>query len=308
MDKNLIRIPFDPSFNFRECLWFLNRNYDDCLHRVNDTYIEKALIIDQQPVLFRIDADSAHLIVTILEGPVTVAIKAAIRCYIAEWFDMDRDIKPFYKLLRQDKRLSYMAKDFAGLRLIGIPDLFEAICWCIIGQQINLVFAYKIKRRLAEKYGTKVIYGDTVHYIFPDSTVLQLATMEDLRAMQFSARKVEYLVTVAKAFSNGTLSKEMIRNLPDFSARQQALIRIKGIGIWTANYVLMKSLREPSGIPYGDAGLLNALIKHGIIRDKKEQAAMTLFFQQFVGWESYLAFYCWRSLAGSQAQVIHGKS
>jgi DNA-3-methyladenine glycosylase II len=73
---------------------------------------------------------------------------------VSGWFDLERNMDPFYSLLRHDVRLFYMADAFAGLRIVGIPNLFEALCWSITGQQINLTFAYKLKRRLVETYGT----------------------------------------------------------------------------------------------------------------------------------------------------------
>ena len=277
-------------FSFAECLWYLNRNYDDCMHTVGADYVRKLIMVDDQPVLFEV---RDKLQVKILAGEPS----AAIDNYIVEWFDLKTDLRPFYKLLSANKALSYMSKDFAGLRLIGIPDLFEAICWCIIGQQINLTFAYKTKRRLVERFGTRLVHEDQVYYAFPAPEALAAADPEELRAMQFSGQKTSYLINIAKAFKEGEMSLEILTALPDVAAQQKALTAIKGIGIWTANYTLMKTLRVPTAIPYGDAGLLNALIAHHIITDKKDVEGINRFFQDFKGWESYLVFYLWRSLA-----------
>lgn len=295
--NNVIRIPVNDTFSFTECLWFLNRNFDDCVHRIGDDHVMKALKIDGSPVLLRISAENDHLLAEVLNEQLTPAIQNAITAYIREWFDLERDIQPFYSLLGKQKSLAYMANDFRGLRLVGIPDLFEAIAWGIIGQQINLKFAYTLKRRLVEAYGETVMFGGDNHYIFPDAARLAAVNPDDLRGMQFSTRKAEYLVIAAQAFANGQISKEILQQLPDLAARQKALTDIKGIGIWTANYSLMKSLQEQTSIPYGDAGLLNALLQHGVIHDKNDQARMARFFRKFPGWESYVVFYFWRSLA-----------
>lgn len=281
------------SFSFKECLWFLNRNFDDCMHTVGEDHVRKAILIDNQPVLFEIRENNHKLIIEILKGENSPVIEN----FIHDWFDINRDIKPFYQLLSVHKELAYMSKDFEGLRLIGIPDLFEAICWCIIGQQINLTFAYKTKRRLVERYGTKVIYKGQDYYAFPSPEALADANPEELKAMQFSAQKIAYLRGVANVFKEGKMSKEILLDLPDVAAQQKALTAIKGIGIWTANYTLMKTLRIPTSIPYGDAGLLNGLIAHKIISDKKDIEGINAFFRHFKGWESYLVFYLWRSLS-----------
>jgi DNA-3-methyladenine glycosylase II len=216
---------------------------------------------------------------------------------VSGWFDLERNMDPFYSLLRHDVRLFYMADAFAGLRIVGIPNLFEALCWSITGQQINLTFAYKLKRRLVETYGTHLELNNGVFHMFPSCGVIAEADPDDLRKMQFSTKKAEYIIGVAKSFVAGTLSEEILTALPDLTSRQKMLMSMKGIGIWTANYALMKCLKEQSGVPYGDSGLMQALLSHNIISDKKDVSSIHDFFRGLQGWESYMVFYLWRSLA-----------
>ncbi|MEO6684533.1 MAG: DNA repair protein, partial [Dyadobacter sp.] len=162
---------------------------------------------------------------------------------------------------------------------------------------INLTFAYKLKRRLVEKYGTYIPFDNKTFYIFPSFKILAEANPADLKTMQFSAKKSEYIIGIAKLFAAGKLSKEILLSLPDHKERQKMLVSVKGIGVWTANYALMKCLKEQSSIPYGDSGLLQALLLHKIISDKKDNLQISDFFQKMRGWESYIVFYLWRSLA-----------
>lgn len=287
-------VPVRGDFSFAECCWYLDRGFDDCVYKVKGERIVKALRLDGRALLVGIVGGDGCLEVTILQG---TADKDRLAAYVGEWMDVDRDLAPFYGLLGKDKRLHYMRKDFKGLRLVGIVDLFEALSWSIIGQQINLKFAYTLKRRLVEKYGSSLSYEGETYHLFPDCKVLAGANAEELRAMQFSRSKAVYLTGLADVFARGELSREKLLALPDRESRLQALMKVKGIGVWTANYCLMKSLRDPSGIPHGDAGLLTALANHGIIRDRKELTKIERFFSGYKGWESYLVFYLWRSLA-----------
>ena len=91
-----------------------------------------------------------------------------------------------------------MVHQFSGLRIIGIPDLLEALSWAIIGQQINLTFAYTLKHRLDEKYGTKVTFENQSYYLFPEATTIAAINPEVLRPLQFSQRKAEYLIGLAE--------------------------------------------------------------------------------------------------------------
>ncbi|KAA0993222.1 DNA-3-methyladenine glycosylase family protein [Dyadobacter aurulentus] len=296
INSNSILVPIPALFSFQECVWFLNRNYDDCLHEIREGDVYKALEVNGQMLLIRISENGAFLEIELLEGDIDEEGKANLVAYVREWFDMDNPIQPFYDLLQSDGRLAYMTESYKGLRLIGISNLFEAICWSIIGQQINLSFAYKVKRALVEKFGNKITRGGQSYYVFPEPGLLAEVSKEELKAIQFSSQKADYMIGIARAFASGTLSKELIVSLPDFEARKKALTVHKGIGVWTANYALMKSLREPQGIPYGDIGLLNALANHNIIQDRKELGKIDALFSQYAGWESYLVFYLWRSL------------
>lgn len=294
---NSFLIPKPPLFSFQECLWFLDRGYDDCLFRVKNGQVLKAILVEGSPVVFAVHEYENNLKVNVLEGNCSKNGEAFIRQYLTEWFDLGKDLSPFYNLLNQDLRVAYMVENFNGLRLMGIEDLFEALCWSIIGQQINLNFAYKLKRKLVEAYGTKVFYEDEIFYLFPEPAVISRISIPDLKAMQFSESKAKYILEVARAFVENRLSKEILTALPDFEVRQKALIAIKGIGVWTANYVLMKTLRDASSIPFGDVGLLKALVSHQIITERKEVEKISAFFSNYKGWESYLVFYLWRSLS-----------
>lgn len=290
-------IPVDPLFSFKECLWFLNRDFDDCMHTIEDNSVVKALEVEGKPFLFRISNGDGGLKVDILEGKKTPVSAFAIGKFIDEWFDLGRDLHPFYQLLKKDKKLAYMTEEYQGLHLIGIPDLFEALCWSIIGQQINLTFAYRLKRRMVERYGKIIRHGEKEYCLFPEPAALAKADIPDLREMQYSQKKAEYLVGIAQIFDEGSVSKTMLQNLPAFEDQQQVLTSIRGIGIWTANYALMKSLSITKAIPYGDVGLLQALVNHNLIKDRKDQAGIDRLFRKFKGWESYLVFYLWRSLS-----------
>lgn len=292
-----VLIPQPALFSFEECLWFLNRNYDDCLHVIEPTKLHKAICINGQNIAFSLKANTSHLVLQVDNNTCAPELVPALQQYVIEWFDLDRDIKPFYTLLGQHKRLDYMVKDYSGFRLIGIHDLFEALCWSIIGQQINLPFAYTLKRRLVEQYGSQVQHQHHSLHIFPRPEVLQNVGVEALRALQFSTRKAEYLLSIAHLFATGALSKDMLLRCNSYEEQIARLTAVRGIGVWTANYALMKSLKQLQAIPMGDVGLLNALASHQLIKDRKDTSGIEELFRQFKGWESYLVFYLWRSLS-----------
>ncbi len=296
MKPTVISVPALRPFSFAECLRFLDRQLDDCLHVIDGTAVRKVLTIGDRMILVELTGDDEGIHLRILDDGNGSIMHADVGNHVRELFDMDRDIIPFYELLADHDDLAYMPKVFRGLRMIGIPDLFEALCWSIIGQQINLAFAHRIKRRLVMDYGSLMIYGGVPHHAFPRAEVLADAKPEDLRAMQLSRSKVDYIIGIARAVAEGKVSREVLRHMEDVAERRRSLMELSGVGPWTANYVLMKTMRDPSSIPHGDAGMIKALVDHGMIADRKDKAGIERFFVRFPGWESYTSFYLWRSL------------
>ncbi len=287
-----VREPFD----FDECLWFLHRGYDECLYRIQDHQILRLVEFENGCAVLKICEQDDHIIVeeTGMWGQVK---EHEIRRFVGDWFDVERDLQPFYQCLEQHPALSYLTGQFWGLRLMRIPSFFEAISWCIIGQQINLQFAYLLKRRLVEYLGrTESVYGHQLWH-FPRPTLVRDCSRVELGKMQFSRQKIRYLQEIAEAVSSGLLAKEKCASLGSREDRLQYLQSFKGIGPWTANYVLMKCFADMEAVPHGDAGLLSALTKHKLIHDRKDEDSLVALFDQFDGYQAYLVQYLWRSLA-----------
>lgn len=281
-------------FNFAECLHFLDRGYDDCLYTIEGEAVLKPLRIGGEQGLIKTSPKSDTLKVERVAGELNLT-KAAR--YITEWFDLKRDLQPFYQLLDQHEQLSWMSTRYHGLRLMGIPDLFEALCWCVIGQQINLTFAYKLKRRLVENYGSFLKHDSKKHYFFPEPEALAALSVEALREMQFSRRKAEYIIGIARQFADGTLSKSAVSDLSSSRKMLKRLIEIRGVGPWTANYALMKAIQQPNCITYDDTGLQSAVSSVLGLDRKPSRKEIESFFEPFAGWESYLNIYLWRTLS-----------
>lgn len=294
---NTIRIPKPDIFSFSECMHFLDRGYDDCLYAIEENRILKPLRIGGEGILIAITEQPEVLNLEICCGGKSDQILEAASDYVTRWFDLNRNLRPFYELLRIHDRLAFMPEQYHGLRLMGIPDLFEALCWCVIGQQINLTFAHRLKRRLVETWGRSIVHSTGRHYFFPDPEVVADLTVSELKAMQFSRRKAEYIIGIARRFAEGELSKSSIQALSNSEQMLNHLIQIRGVGPWTANYVLMKSLRQPDCITYGDTGLRSALSSLLELNRKPTKKEVDSFFEPFAGWESYLNIYLWRTLS-----------
>lgn len=296
INDNCLRVPAPADFNFEECLVFLNRSLQENLHRIKDGRIRKLINHQQELVLFEITHSHRHLHIDFLNGTPSEEGKRAAADYVWEWFDLKTDLAPFYEMAAQDSILQPIVKDHYGLRILGMPDLFEALAWAIMGQQINLTFAYTLKKRLVENFGASLVYEGETYWTFPAFRAIAALEMNDLTQLQFSGRKAEYLIGVAGEMAKGKLLKENFMNRADTETIERELVAFRGIGPWSANYVMMKCLAITSAFPLADVGLHNALKKQLELGQKPSLAEIERYAENWKGWEAYATFYLWRSL------------
>lgn len=291
-----LKILLPEEFSFNECLVFLGRSDLELLHHIKDKQIMKLVRINDEELLLKISSEDYCLIVEFcLEEPTKTSKEQAAK-YISEWFDLKRNLSDFYELANQDNILQPLATKYYGLRMIGIPDLFEAITWAIMGQQINLKFAYTLKKRFIEHFGEKRDYENTSYWLYPTPEKVANLHTDDLRQLQFTSRKAEYVIGAAKELASGRLSKEMLVDIRDPKKQHESFLSLKGVGAWTADYVMMKCLLETTAFPVADVGLHNALKEQLNLVAKPKQDEIIEWAKNWSGWEAYATFYLWRSL------------
>ncbi len=288
-------ISLPDEFSYPLALSFLERSPRKLLHKVEGEKVFKLLNIEGSLVLFLIQDKGEHLHLEMLHGEPTPAGKKVITQYVREWFDLETDLKPFYALAKRDPLLSPLVKKYRGYRIVGQPDLFESLVWAVLGQQINLAFAYTLKSRFVEEFGEKIEVGGKSFFLFPTAAVVSRLTPESLLALQFSRQKAAYTIGIARAFVDGIISKAKLTGLALAEAREE-LIKIKGIGNWTANYALMKTFRYPDAFPLEDAGLHNAIKNQLGLKTKPSLDRVRKIFRKYKGWEAYATLYLWKSL------------
>ena len=290
-----LRIPPPHEFSYELALTFLKRSPRELLHKVIDDRIEKAIRINGAVIVFSIRYDKDELLVEFLNTKVTVAQATEVVKYIREWLDLDTDLKPFYAMCQKDKLLKGLVKNFYGYRIVGQPDLFESIVWAVLGQQINVQFAYTLKQKFVERYGEALTLKEETYYLFPAAAVVAQLTEAQLLALQFSRQKAAYTINIAKAFAEGVVSKEKLVGL-SLKEAKDLLMEIKGIGNWTANYALMKTFRHADAFPLEDAGIHNAIRNLKKLTKKPSLEEVKKVYKKYKGWEAYATLYLWKSL------------
>ena len=297
------RATFDipPYFSFKESVWFLDRGFRDNLHAFSPSHVTKLLYTGKELALIQVSEENDKLIFEILNNTTDPGTLGFVRNYVMDWFALNADMEPFYDMASNDALLGPLIEQYHGLRLIGINNLFEALCWAIIGQQVNLTFAYKIKAAMVKAYGQTLTYAGETYYTFPTPEAIAKLNFNDLKVLQFSQRKAEYVIEIATQMVQGKLNKTDLQMAGSPQKAISKLIGIKGIGPWTANYVAMRCLKYPDAFPLEDVGLHNA-IKNLLKQDEKPSLDLVASYgDKWKPWRAYATLFLWRSLAGDNA-------
>lgn len=170
---------------------------------------------------------------------------------------LDQPVEPFYRTAKGDRVLSDLVGRLHGLRPTLAPLPLEMLVGAISAQQVNLAFAFAVRARLVRRFGTPVEVGGHVVHGFPDAAVLARARPVELRALQFTVRKGEYIVGLARLVATGALDLDGLVAL-DNATVIETLTAVRGLGRWTAEWFLARCLGRGDVCPAGDLGVRRA--------------------------------------------------
>ena len=211
-------------------------------------------------------------------------------------------VRPFYRAFSGDGILGAAIRDFRGLRGAGVPSLWEGLVTAILAQQVNLLFAYDIRRELAETFGARARFGGETYFAFPEPAALAGETPKRLRRFRLSDAKARAILGLAEAFAAGALSEEEVALLEDEIAIER-LTAFRGIGRWTAEIGLLRGLGRSDIFPAGDLGVVKYLAL-GLLgrREKAKEDAMRRYAARWRPWRSLALIYGYAELNRRKAE------
>ncbi|MDD4726404.1 MAG: DNA-3-methyladenine glycosylase 2 family protein [Tissierellia bacterium] len=128
------------------------------------------------------------------------------------------------------------------------PDIFKGLISSIISQQISTKAAITIKQRLAE----------LIESITPENT--EKIDLESIQKCGMSLRKASYIKGIANAAVTKTIDFENLHNLSDQEVIKE-IVKLKGVGEWTAEMTLIHSLQRPDILSFKDLGIRRGIMK-----------------------------------------------
>lgn len=184
-----------------------------------------------------------------------------------------------------DARLGSAIDAVGHCTLVLEPNLFFALVDAIVSQQISIKAAATILERV------KALYAPAP---FPTAELLLATSEETLRAAGCSRAKAIYLRDLALHITTGSLNVDRLGDLDDDTVIQQ-LTRVKGIGRWTAEMLLLFSLGRPDVWPIDDLGIVIAVQKLYDLPERPKKAELIALGEPWRPYRSLASWYLWQS-------------
>src|SRR3989441_7570145 len=170
---------------------------------------------------------------------------------VSKLLGLELDLPPFFEFAQLDPVLAVAVRRFPGYRPPLAPDPFEALISSVTAQQVSLHSAFAVRSRFIDRFGVPAEHA----VAFPTRERVASATEEELTELGFSRRKAEYVLGIARA----DLDFDELKTLPDDEVKAR-LTALRGLGEWSADWVLARHLARPEAWPAGDLGLRKAVL------------------------------------------------
>ena len=249
-----------PPFRLDLTVWTLRRRPDNLFDRWDGTTYRRVLIADDKPFEIAVTQPGENLRVAVTGARLTSSLENQVTAALERLLGIRIDLRKFYRLSKKDSWLKPLANQFQGMKPPRLLTPFEALVNAIACQQLTLTMGIRLLNRLTEAYGLALKTEDGTVRAFPRPQDLARADLEDLRQMSFSYQKARYITSISRLIVGGELDLDEIATLDDEEAVAR-LCELKGVGRWTAEYVLLRGLGRTRIFPADDVGARNNLQK-----------------------------------------------
>ncbi len=285
-----LKLPFSLPYDWVRLSQFLAGRGMPGIEFVTSEYYQRTIAIDGIHGIIEVrPVTGENYLLAKIQFPQVTALAQIVE-RLRRVFDLGANPTAIAAHLTTDRYLNPLVTNLPGLRVPGAWDGFELAVRAILGQQINIAAATTLASRLVAAYGEPLVAGDTgwadpsLKFVFPRPELLVGKDLTQLGIMKARSKSIESLAAtlVENPFA--------LQGFQTLEETVKQLCKFPGIGEWTANYITMRSLREPDAFPTNDLGLLRAM-------EKREQpmtkARLVELSEAWRPWRAYAAMYLW---------------
>jgi len=282
-----------PDFNFKATLAYFAARAVPEIEQVGPHWYERTVGISGDTYVMKIDFANLRCGAIRVSAPgVDLALHSeAIRATAVAIFDLEADTAAIESHISADPTIGRVVSRQRAVGIPGAPDPFEVAVRAVLGQQISVRSAARLVRSLTREYGRPTA-GEPVGptRAFPAAEDLAEA---DLSHLGVPRQRAGAIVALAQEVASGRLVLSPAKP----AAALESLLRIRGIGPWTASYVALRGLKCGDAFPASDLGLRAACSDSEM---PLTTPALLARAERWRPWRGYAAVHLWTSLlAGS---------
>ena len=283
------QLEFRPPFAWPHLLDYLRRRAIPGVEMADATHYRRTVSIDAHQGWIAVSPGRKDNSLNVEMSPSLVPVIGAVIARVKRLFDLAAVPTAVSDLLLPDPLLGKVVRQIPGLRVAGAFDGFELAVRAILGQQVSVKSATTLAGRWAQAFGAPIAtpYPE-LSRLTPSAQQMSSVSVDEICALGIVGARGRCLSLLAAA----VLEKRVVLAFaPNVEDQIEALMRLPGIGPWTAQYIAMRALHWPDAFPSGDLMLLRAA--------NSTQKQLQGLAEAWRPWRAYATHYLWQSLGVS---------
>lgn len=253
-----------PPFRLDLAVWTLRRRPENIIDHWDGRVYRRVLPVKEEVAMIEVSQRSSgarpRLTVRVTCDNESPELRSVATAAVERLLGIRVDLQSFYEFAAGKSPLGSLAERFRGMKPPRFLTGFECLANAVACQQFSLAAGIQILNRFAETFGKSFKISDTRYFAFPRPEDMNLAHEDELRAIGFSRQKAAALLGVARLERTGEFNLDQLQIFSDEAAVAE-LCRLRGVGRWTAEYILLRGLGRLHVFPGDDVGARNNLCR-----------------------------------------------
>lgn len=278
-----LRLPFRKPFQADAILAFLGGRALSGVEELDGGTFRRTLRLPHGPGTVALTPAEGHVRCLLRLQDLRDLAAAVQRC--RRLLDLDADPLATDAHLAADPLLAPLVRRAPGKRVPGTVDGSELALRAVLGQQVSVASARTHASRLVAALGTPLETPDGgLTHLFPTPAEVIDA---DPALLAMPRARADAVRALAGALAEGAL---VLDPGSDRQAVYDELLRLRGIGPWTATYIAMRALGDPDAFPATDLGVRHALV---LLRHPGDATGIAELSQRWRPWRAYAVQHLW---------------
>jgi AraC family transcriptional regulator, regulatory protein of adaptative response / DNA-3-methyladenine glycosylase II len=280
------QLKFRPPLAWSCLLGYLRLRAIPGVEMADETHYRRTVDIEDHRGWIAVSLNPTAKTLTMDLSPSLAPVIDTVIVRTKQLFDLGAVPHAVSELLAQDPLLEGTVRRLPGLRVAGAFDGFELAVRAILGQQVSVKAATTVAGRWAHRFGAPIATPfPALNRLTPSMHRMAAVTAEEICVLGVVGARARCLIQLANAAVERRVALSFAANVEE---QIENLMRIAGIGPWTAQYIAMRALHWPDAFPTGDLMLMKAAnLSYGQLQQRA---------QAWRPWRAYAAHYLWQSL------------